>query len=246
MNTQKKETDTMDYETFSEKMEQRLSNFLKEKEKYTFTDPFPHFMFDNMMEEEMLNQIDMIELIECSKHGTVRRFLNDKENKIAISHIKHGVVHDVLRFMNSPTFVNFLQELTGIPDLITDDDFHGGGVHMIPNGGKLGVHIDFSRAIFDNSKYRRLNALLYMNKDWAEEYNGHLELWDKNPSEGGVPIKKILPIFNRLVIFGTKKDSWHGHPTPLTCPDGRYRTSLATYYYSNNPGDDLDDHSTIF
>lgn len=227
-------------------MKLRLENILKRRDTYTYDVPFRHYVLDDFMESSFLDKIGMNELMECSNHGNVRRFLNDKENKIAISHIKEGIVFEILRFMNSFTFVNFLKELVGIDDLIVDNDFHGGGVHMIPQGGKLGVHIDFSRAIFDNSKYRRLNALLYLNKDWEESYGGHLELWDKKPSDGGVPIKKVLPIFNRLVLFGTKKNSWHGHPTPLACPLHRYRISLATYYYSDTPGDDEEDHSTIF
>ena len=227
-------------------MKSRLQHILSNKEVYTFDSPFRHYVVDNFMNEDTLGEITMEELTECSQEGHVRRFLNNEENKIAISHIKNGKVYQILTFLNSPAFVSFLEELTGVTGLLVDNDFHGGGVHLIPEGGKLGVHVDFSRAIFDNTKYRRVNALLYMNKDWLDAYNGHLELWDKKPSEGGVPIKKILPIYNRLVIFGTKKDSWHGHPTPLTCPPNRFRISIATYYYSDTPGDDLEDHSTIF
>jgi Rps23 Pro-64 3,4-dihydroxylase Tpa1-like proline 4-hydroxylase len=236
----------MRHEDIANKMRSKLEKVIREKEKHSFNIPFCHYVVDNFMDDTILNEIGMEELVECSNQGNVRRFLNEQENKIAISHIKQGKVYEVLKFLNSPLFVMFLETFTGISDLIVDNDFHGGGIHMIPRDGKLGVHIDFSRAIFDNKKYRRLNVLLYLNKEWLDEYNGHLELWDNKPSDGGVPIKKILPIFNRLVIFGTKKGSWHGHPTPLTCPENRYRISLATYYYSNEPGDDIEDHSTIF
>jgi len=30
--------------------------------------------------------------------------------------------------------------------------------------------------------YRRLNALLYLNKDWRPEYRGDLELWSEAPA----------------------------------------------------------------
>lgn len=232
--------------TIETRMKDRLQTFLQSKEQYIFDVPFRHYMIDDFMHEDILNELGIRELNECTEHGRVSRFLNDKEDKLAISHITRGKIYDVLAFLNSPSFVQFLQEMTRIPNLITDPQFHGGGIHIIPKGGKLGVHVDFTRAVFDNSKYRRVNALLYLNKDWLEEYNGHLELWDKKPSEGGTPIKRILPIFNRLVVFGTKKNSWHGHPVPLSCPDDRFRISLATYYYSTEPGDDMEDHSTIF
>ena len=44
---------------------------------------------------------------------------------------------------------------------------------------------------------------------------------------------KILPLFNRVALFSTTGDSWHGHPDPLTCPEDRSRKSLALYYYTN-------------
>ena len=33
--------------------------------------------------------------------------------------------------------------------------------------------------------------------------------------------RKILPVFNRTVVFSTTDFSFHGHPTPLACPAGR-------------------------
>jgi hypothetical protein len=61
--------------------------------------------------------------------------------------------------------------------------------------------------------------------------------------------EKILPIFNRMVIFSTTDFSYHGHPEPLTCPEGWTRKSLALYYYSNGrPAEEIAEtaHSTIF
>jgi hypothetical protein len=43
---------------------------------------------------------------------------------------------------------------------------------------------------------------------------------------------KVLPVFNRCVIFNTDADSYHGHPEPMTCPEGQFRRSIALYYYS--------------
>jgi hypothetical protein len=44
--------------------------------------------------------------------------------------------------------------------------------------------------------------------------------------------QKVLPVFNRCVIFNTDADSFHGHPEPMTCPEDRYRRSIALYYYT--------------
>ena len=121
-----------------------------------------------------------------------------------------------------------METLTGIENLISDPYFLGAGLHQIPRGGKLAVHADFNR----HNKFpldRRLNILVYLNKDWKEEYGGHLELWDRDMSK----CKKIAPLFNRMVVFPVTDWAYHGHPEPLTCPEGRTRKSIALYYYTN-------------
>ena len=80
--------------------------------------------------------------------------------------------------------------------------------------------------------------MIYLNKNWKEEYGGHLEFWDK---EMKYCKTKILPIFNRMVVFSTTDFSNHGHPDPLNCPDLMSRKSIATYYYSDGrPPNEVD------
>lgn len=140
--------------------------------------------------------------------------------------------------------LDFLERLTGISGLIPDPYFTGGGVHQIERGGHLGVHADFN--VYERLRLdRRLNLLLYLNRDWQEEWGGHLELWNSGMTTCE---RRVLPIFNRCVIFSTTDSSYHGHPDPLRCPPHRTRRSLATYYYSNGrPVEEQSDgHSTLF
>jgi hypothetical protein len=44
--------------------------------------------------------------------------------------------------------------------------------------------------------------------------------------------KRVAPIGNRVLIFNTDADSFHGHPDPLTSPAGVARQSLALYYFT--------------
>ena len=46
--------------------------------------------------------------------------------------------------------------------------------------------------------------------------------------------KKIIPIFNRAIIFQTDGDSWHGHPFPLQCPKEVQRKVFSVFYYSTD------------
>jgi Rps23 Pro-64 3,4-dihydroxylase Tpa1-like proline 4-hydroxylase len=145
--------------------------------------------------------------------------------------------------MNSEPFLRFLQELTGIKEtLIPDPYFEGGGVHQIKRGGFLKVHVDFHRHRLLQLD-RRVNVLVYLNKDWKDEYGGHFELWERDMSRC---VKKIAPLFNRMAIFSTTADSWHGHPDKLNCPEGRSRQSLALYYYTNGrPSYEVPDRQRI-
>lgn len=213
-------------------------------EAYSQALPFPHIIIDDFLPELLLNNI----LNEFPSSGSIewQKFENTAEKKLASKHeLQMGETTRLLLYqLNSSTFVNFLERLTGIDGIIPDPHFVGGGLHQIERGGYLKMHVDFNR----HGKLRldrRLNLLLYLNKNWKEEYGGHLELWDKDMTRCE---KKILPIFNRFVLFSTTDFSYHGHPEPLTCPEGQTRKSLALYYYSNGrPSEETSNaHSTLF
>jgi hypothetical protein len=90
---------------------------------------------------------------------------------------------------------------------------------------------------------RRLNLLLYLNKDWQASYHGELELWDRSSASR---VTTISPIFNRCVVFSTTNESMHGHPVPLATPREIERMSLALYYYTNTWKPEEKVHSTLF
>jgi hypothetical protein len=201
-------------------------------------------VFDDFLDFSLLDLV----LAEFPKPGDIawQRFDNPHEIKLAsAAEASFGPATRLLLYhLNSITFLEFISAVTGIDNLIPDPSFDGGGLHQIVRGGKLGIHVDFNR----HGKYgldRRLNLLLYLNKDWREEYGGDLELWDRNMSRCGA---KIRPVFNRLVIFGTTDFTYHGHPDPLQCPQGMTRKSLALYYFSNGrPAEEITGaHSTVF
>lgn len=221
---------------------------LDKKKEYLSAKPFPSIVIDDFFNEEMLTKVldDFPDL--SKKNEDVINYNNHNEKKLAakgeryFSDTTKGFVH----YLNSQPMLEFLQEITGIKEtLMPDPYFEGGGYHEIKPGGLLKVHADFNKhqpTMLD----RRINLLVYLNKDWDESYGGHFELWDKTMQKAE---KKILPVFNRIAIFSTTDFSYHGHPDPLTCPPDRSRKSIALYYYSNGrPKDELSPkpHSTLF
>jgi hypothetical protein len=146
---------------------------------------------------------------------------------------------------NSSAFVDFLQTMTGIEEaLIPDPHYRGGGLHQIDPGGYLEVHADFNRHPAFGLD-RRVNVLLYLNRDWQLEWGGQLELWDRTMSRAE---RRIEPVFNRTVVFSITDTAFHGHPEPLRSPPGFPRRSLAFYYYSNGrpAAERSEEHSTLF
>ena len=150
----------------------------------------------------------------------------------------------LLAELNSSAFIEFLERLTGIDGLVPDPHFVGGGLHQIERGGHLKVHADFNRHPRTDLE-RRLNVLIYLNRDWKDEYGGAFELWNEDMTRCET---KVMPYFNRCVVFSTTSTSFHGHPEPLSCPEDRTRKSLALYYYSKDrPAEERGSvHNTLF
>jgi Rps23 Pro-64 3,4-dihydroxylase Tpa1-like proline 4-hydroxylase len=212
--------------------------------RYQANLPFAHIYFDNFLPTSDAEAV----LLDFPSPKELKwsEFSNQNERKLAFDVVEKlpDSIRNVMYFLNSRPVIQFLEILTGIDGVIPDPYFVGGGLHQIKPGGHLEVHADFNR--HNKLKLdRRINLLLYLNKDWKEEYGGHFELWNRDVTQAE---QKILPLFNRCAIFSTTDYSFHGHPTPLTCPPDRSRKSLATYYYSNGrPEEELSDsHSTLF
>ena len=76
----------------------------------------------------------------------------------------------------------------------------------------------------------RINAFVYLNPGWLDEYGGHLELWSTDMKSC---YQKIAPTMGRLVVFSSTDFSYHGHPEAMTAPKGRARRAVSAYYYTN-------------
>lgn len=213
--------------------------------EYCFAEPYPHIVIDNFLPDELIEKIlsnfpkSKLEndvMFESGYAGLHKRQVMPADC--------NGFIREVFGFFNSVPVVEFLESLTSIPSLIPDPHFIGGGFHETSKGGKLGMHADFR--INDKLHLnRRLNMIIYLNKDWKDEYGGHLELWDKKMQ---YKAHSIAPIYNRCVVFNTDADSFHGHPDPLTTPDYITRKSIALYYYtaSKRIYEDAVGHSTMY
>lgn len=211
--------------------------------RYQTAKPFPFIVMDDFLPIEVAETV-WAEFPGEDSDVWTRLPTDDQKGKLVTT--DEGRIPPAARVLiqelNSGAFLRILEVLTGIPDLIADTKLIGGGLHRIRRGGKLGIHVDFSH--HPNGLNRRLNLLLYLNKNWREEYGGHLEFWSPDVKTCR---QKILPIFNRCAVFSTTPISYHGHPEPLSCPPTEARKSLALYYFTKGrPAAEDVAHNTLF
>lgn len=200
--------------------------------RYRNAAPYPHIAIDDFLPADLATQVlEHFPPAPADKTGAEYAL-----NYAGIQAHKRQVFpndcdafcRNLFGFFNAAPFLQFLEGMTGTQGLIADPYFHGGGFHETSRGGKLGIHADF-RINEQLHLTRRMNVLIYLNQGWQEAWGGTLEIWDQSMR---TKCHSIVPIFNRCVVFNTDAKSYHGHPEPLTCPEGVTRKSIALYYYT--------------
>jgi hypothetical protein len=198
--------------------------------KYQQAAPYPHIVLENFLDPGVLNDCitEFNKLNETDGWINYKHY-NEKKRGLNKLDVLPPTIAGTINELNSTEFLEFLSTLTGIKDLQKDDRLEGGGIHQSGKGGFLNIHADFTVHPHHRNWQRRVNVLVYLNKDWKEDWGGKLELWDTKMKACEI---KVLPVFNRCVIFNTDADSYHGHPEPMTCPEDAFRRSIALYYYT--------------
>jgi 2OG-Fe(II) oxygenase superfamily len=199
------------------------------RESYNAAKPWPHLIIDDLIDPEFVAAAEAEELtpalrLEIQKDQTIA--------KAETAEVGGEAAKEILDSLLTAEFVDFLERLTGITGLIGDPSHALAGLHVNPPGAFQALHRDFRRHPTTHS-YHRINVLVFLNSDWKEEYGGELELWPANRSACG---QRIRPVAGRVVIFETTPTSYHAIPEPVRCPPGRARLSLASYYYTDQPG----------
>ena len=224
----------MDFKMKNGIISKKFSNLnlyaVKNKKLYLKSKPYPHIVIKNFFNNKFLNTV-LNEFPNLSKIKSSSNYNNKNEIKFANNKKRYFKKNTkkLFNFLNSSNFLNFLQQISSIKEkMIPDPQLSGGGLHEIKRGGVLKIHTDFSKHPFKNLD-RRINVLIYLNKNWKKNYGGDLELWNKTMKKCE---KKISPNFNTMVIFSTNDFTNHGHPNPLRCPKRVSRKSIATYYFS--------------
>jgi hypothetical protein len=198
---------------------------------YATAKPYPHIVMDGFFDEAALDRI----ATEFPK-GDRRDWINYdtpheiKQTSRGIGGLPPFTQLFFLQLCSEP-YLEHIRYITGFSDLVLDPLFHGGGLHESLRGGWLNIHADWTKhpAL---PLTRRLNLIIYLNRDWQLSWGGDLELCDPVSKECGA---RVAPLFNRAVLFPTTSETLHGFPTPLSCPSDRTRKSISVFYWSPDP-----------
>jgi hypothetical protein len=199
------------------------------KATYASAAPFPHVVLDDVLPASVFEAAvaEFPPIDDPSWTG----YLHINETKFANpQHDTWGpTLQSIAEALCADDFVKLLGELTGFEHLKSDTTMDGGGLHQTLSGGHLNVHADFTTHHRRHNWRRRINVLLYFNESWDPAWGGGLELWDANVTSC---VRRVDPVANRMLIFTTSSDAYHGHPQALACPPGTARRSMALYYFT--------------
>jgi len=203
--------------------------------------PYKHVVIDNFLKQEvaqkLYDQFPDYELFNKKYDG-----LNEKKAEGSNFEDFDPIFTELRKEISSVEFCQWVSAVTGIKDVFVTNDAMGSGLHQGKAGSFLDIHIDFSMHHLDNV-YRRLNLLIFFNKEWKDEWNGHTELWNGDMTKLE---KKVRPDFNRVVIFQTTGKSYHGYGK-ISPPEDITRKSFYTYFYTKDSGDQNDTYNdTVF
>lgn len=215
------------------------------KVAYRGAEPFPFVVLDNFLPtataELAAQQFPSAKV--AAKEWT--QVYNEGIQKKAVGSIEivSPIAQQIMHLLSSPPMLRFLEKLTGISALLPDPYQIGRGLQISPRGGLLAVHADGN--YHEQLKlYRRINLLLYLTPGWEEEFGGHLELWNANMTRC---IERILPVFNRCILFSITPTAFHGYPLEITCPPDMTRNLISLVYCTSvAPEDDEHPRGTLW
>jgi hypothetical protein len=192
--------------------------------------PFPHLAVDGWFNPDLL---DLVAEEFEDDVGPAWRTVNSNQHEFTqrtAPGTELGPACELyFSLVYSGWFVRVLSHLSGVEEPVVDPQRYGGGLHETRTGGHFGVHRDFDRHLRTGLN-NEMVFITYLNKNWQPEWGGGLELWDGSATRC---MACVEPEFGRSVLLKHNEVSYHGHPHPLSAPEGVSRRSIAAYYYSN-------------
>jgi hypothetical protein len=187
--------------------------------EFQSADPFPHLVVADFFSPEVARRL--LDDFPSFEDEYAKNEMGDVGRKAARRDVRDisPVYRELDDFVQSSEFLNLMSDITGIPDLLYDPEYHGGGTHENVEGAMLYPHVDFN--YHAKGWHRRLNLIVYLSPEWREEWGGALQL-HSNPWDPANDSVKTLPTSTRR--SAPRKRS-RRRIRPSTCRSACPRTS---------------------
>jgi hypothetical protein len=197
---------------------------------YASAKPYPHIVIDDFLRRDVAEGL-FAGFPRIEEMPKIFREPMSYKGQLSDIDARWPSFTEVFAQLQSAPFRAFIGRISGIDGLLADPILAGGGLHQSPRSGFLDLHVDANFHPFDKGLHRRINILIYVERDWQDDWGGQLELWSDRNRKPFELVASVPPRFNRAAIFSTTRTSWHG-VTAVACPEGHSRKSLALYYYT--------------
>lgn len=202
------------------------NNFESYSREYQNAKPFPHFIIDNFLPEDLAHALyaESCNLPNVKKFDRAGSYMEECTDLPQLP-----VASKYVSIMHSYEGMSWISRTLGMEGLIADPYIVGGGYANSYNGNILNPHIDYNWN--DRLKLHRVvTAILYLTPEWHDSYGGELNFYNKDRSE---IVTTIPNKFNRMVFFAYDKHGWHG-TSRISCPDNVHRCNFRLYFFLSN------------
>ena len=206
---------------------------------------YPHCVLENILDNDFAincqNEILNIPDNQWDRYNNPfeqKYTLRDKNN-LPINCTK---LFDIL---TSQKVVDILSTICG-EKLYNDPTKNWWGIHTYKNGDYLDIHSDAGNHPITKQK-KHITLGIYLSKNWKEENGGYLELWNgenvlKDDAQIFECFNRILPSFNKLIMFTNTVNAWHGNPDPVIIKNDEKRIFLTLSYISEKHNEGMENN----
>ena len=185
--------------------------------------PFPHIVIENFLHEDLANQLVSQFPALSSMHSSHHYFFNQK-HELSFWYQVSDLFSQLHQDLLSDGFRGFIRQVSG-KQVFMDVDYCG-ELHQARDGGFLDMHVDFNLHPKKDTWVHELTLLIYLNKDWQDDYGGQLLMQNHdNPK-----IYEVAPVFNRCTIMLSDETTFHGY-RKLNLPENITRKSILVNFY---------------